>query len=64
MCIYDEHENGHERCGDNILTRGIVDQVIMIDLIISIDSCKVLTLYCYSYILLTSITLRISFRLG
>ena len=36
MCIYDEHENGHERCGET-LTRGVVDQVIMIDLIILID---------------------------
>ena len=33
MCVYNEYENGHERCGQT-LTRGVVDQVIIIDLII------------------------------
>ena len=32
MCIYDEHKQGHERCGKTI-TRGILSQVIVFDMI-------------------------------
>ena len=31
MCIYDEHKQGHERCGKTI-TRGILSQVIVFDI--------------------------------